>query len=47
MIKPLQFKSTVPYSKFSEDFLRKALSVDENERITWDQVFELFAAQEK
>ena len=36
LTKPLGFKSSVLYSKFSEDFLRKALTTDETERLTWD-----------
>ena len=49
MTKPFHIsKNNKPaLSKFSEDFLKKTLVVDENERITWDKLFEMFEGHDE
>jgi calcium-dependent protein kinase len=42
--KPLVFKNSVQISKFTEEFLRKALTIDESERLSWDNVFSMVDA---
>ncbi|CAD8078080.1 unnamed protein product [Paramecium sonneborni] len=47
LIKPLVFKGNQAINDFTRDFLTKALIVDESERISWDQVFQMFESMEK
>ncbi len=35
-------KAGITLSSRGEEFLKKALLIEENERITWDKIFELF-----
>lgn len=38
---PLTYKKGTMSSK-SEDFLRKSLTIEENDRISWEKVFDIF-----
>lgn len=38
---PLTYKKGSINSK-SEDFLRKSLTIEENDRISWEKVFDIF-----
>ncbi len=35
-------KGAAPLSSKSEEFLRKSLTIEESERMSWEKVFELF-----
>ncbi len=45
--KPLVFKSNITPSTFTQEFLRRTLTIDETERLSWDQVFQMIETQEK
>lgn len=47
MNQPYKVPKNVSITKFSEEFLSKTLVVDENERISWDKIFDMFEHQDE